>query len=337
MGVLISGSMGEAHHLDPTERARLIREARNALDAAGLQDAPIIAGTSAGSTRETHELTRQAAEAGADYAIVIASGYFAGQLSIDALKQFWLEVADRSPIPVIIYNFPASAGGIDLDSDAIEDLALRGPNFCGVKLTCGNVGKLTRLAAVVSVPSFEEKAPRRDRDAPFLVLGGFADFLLPSTFVRGHGAITGLGNVAPSAVVKLFQLSVEALSNPSVLPEAQKLQDLVARGDRAIAVTGIAGTKYLAQRLFGYPAGADAPRRPLIPLTPKQKENLWQHPDVQALIACEKQLAQSHPASNISGPQLNGVPSGKKDQLETAPLYSQPLLVPAGIPAMAVE
>lgn len=68
--------MGEAHHLSHAERKTLITTARKVLDAAGLERVPIIAGTGAGSTRETIELSRQAAEAGADVAIVIASGYF---------------------------------------------------------------------------------------------------------------------------------------------------------------------------------------------------------------------------------------------------------------------
>ena len=98
--------MGEAIHLSHSERVKLIQVARKVLDNACLTHVPIIAGTGAGSTRETVELTLQAADAGADYAIVIASGYFAGTLVNDrkALTAFWTEVADRSVIPVIIYN-----------------------------------------------------------------------------------------------------------------------------------------------------------------------------------------------------------------------------------------
>lgn len=106
VGPLISGSMGEAHHLTHSERSTLIRAARHALDVAGLTEVPIIAGTGAGSTRETVELCLEASEAGADAAIVIISGYFAGALAgnKNALKAFWIEVSQKSPIPVIIYN-----------------------------------------------------------------------------------------------------------------------------------------------------------------------------------------------------------------------------------------
>ena len=98
--------MGEAHHMSHSERVELIKGARKALDDAGFTDLHVIAGTGAGSTRETIQVTQEAAEAGADYAIVIASGYFAGALANNrpALKAFFGEVAEKSPIPVIIYN-----------------------------------------------------------------------------------------------------------------------------------------------------------------------------------------------------------------------------------------
>ena len=98
--------MGESTHLSHEERVALILTARAALDAAGLESMPVIAGTGAGSTRETIELCRQAGKAGADYAMVIISGYFAGALAGNrkALKDFWVDVSENSPIPILIYN-----------------------------------------------------------------------------------------------------------------------------------------------------------------------------------------------------------------------------------------
>lgn len=101
---LIAGSMGEAIHLTHEERNTLIRTARKALDAAGFADLPIIAGTGTGSTRETIQLCHEAAEAGADFVIVITSGYFAGALTRDALRAYFVEVSEKSPLPVIVYN-----------------------------------------------------------------------------------------------------------------------------------------------------------------------------------------------------------------------------------------
>lgn len=150
---VIAGSMGEAIHLSHTERATLIKTARSALDSTGLANVPIIAGIGAGSTRETVELAHEAAAAGADYGMAIISGYFAGALAGDkqALKGYWQEISEKSPIPVLIYNCeqhrllalvqfqflsdPAASGGINLDSDIITELAIQCPNLAGVKLT----------------------------------------------------------------------------------------------------------------------------------------------------------------------------------------------------------
>ncbi|KXN86901.1 putative 4-hydroxy-2-oxoglutarate aldolase, mitochondrial [Leucoagaricus sp. SymC.cos] len=287
---VIVGSMGEATHLSHAERVTLIQSARKALDGAGLTEMPIIAGTGAGSTRETIELTKEAAAAGADYVLVIVSGYFAGVLAgnRDALKAFWVEVSEKSPVPVMIYNYPGASGGIDLDSDLITDLAKECPNICGVKLTCGDVGKLTRIADDVSQPSFSTELSRRNATASFLVLGGFTDFLTPSTFANAHGAITGLANVAPHAIVKLFQLSQEARRDLSVLPEAQRMQGIVARADYTIAKASIAGTKSLLEHLYGY---GGVPRRPLPPISDAAAQTLWEHRHTQDLVRLERELS----------------------------------------------
>lgn len=286
---VIAGSMGEAIHLSRTERVMLIQTARKALNNVGLHTMPIIAGTGGGSTRETLELTKEAAAAGADYVLVIASGYFAGALAGDreALKTFWVEVSEKSPVPVMIYNFPGASGGIDLDSDLITDLAKECPNICGVKLTCGNVGKLTRIADVISQASFATDYPRRNAHAPFMVLGGFIDFLIPSTFANGNGAITGLANIAPHSIFRLFQLTEAARKDLSLLPEAQRLQGIIARGDHTIAKAGVAGSKYLIERVYGY---GGLPRRPLLPVPPATAKALWEHSHVQDLVKLEWEL-----------------------------------------------
>ena len=100
--------MGEGHHLTHVERRTLIQTARRTLDDAGYTNVPIVAGTGTGSTRETIELCHEAADAGADFAIVIMSGYFAGAITRKAIRAYFTEVAEKSPLPVIIYNCKSS-------------------------------------------------------------------------------------------------------------------------------------------------------------------------------------------------------------------------------------
>lgn len=108
---LLSGSMGEAHHLTNDERATLIRSARRALDDSELEHVPIISGVGSGSTRSVVQLGKEAAEAGADATIAILSGYYAASLASDrkALAAFWTEISEKSPIPVVIYNCESCA------------------------------------------------------------------------------------------------------------------------------------------------------------------------------------------------------------------------------------
>src|SRR6266404_7084965 len=75
---LVAGTMGEGIHLAHGERASLVLAVRNALDAEGFFDVPIIVGTGGGSTRETVVLCKEVAVSGADAVIVITPGYFSG-------------------------------------------------------------------------------------------------------------------------------------------------------------------------------------------------------------------------------------------------------------------
>jgi 4-hydroxy-2-oxoglutarate aldolase len=105
---VLSGSMGEAIHLSHDERTILIRTCRRTLDDIGLTNVPIVAGVGAGSTRETIQLADEAAEAGADFVMVIPPGCYVGALCANnkiALKKFFIEVSAASRVPVVLYNF----------------------------------------------------------------------------------------------------------------------------------------------------------------------------------------------------------------------------------------
>lgn len=175
-----------------------------------------------------------------------------------------------------------------------------------MSISCGDVGKLTRIAATVSDAAFSLLHPRTNKNAPFLVLGGFTDFILPSAYSNGHGAITGLANVAPVrvqlltefflanprclkyAIVKLFELSEASKADPSILRDAQRLQGIIGRADATIAKASISGTKYLLQKLYGY---GGHPRRPLPPVEPAVAEALWEHPHTQDLVNLEHEFS----------------------------------------------
>ncbi|KAJ5546798.1 hypothetical protein N7494_004383 [Penicillium frequentans] len=101
---VVSGSMGEAIHLNREEKKTIIRLARVALDEMSLHGIPIVAGAGGASTRESIQLCKDAAEAGADYVMVIPPGYYAGALLADttAIKKFFVDIAEASPLPVSV-------------------------------------------------------------------------------------------------------------------------------------------------------------------------------------------------------------------------------------------
>jgi len=269
MGITLLGTNGEASHLGDDERVAAIKATREALDEAGFKDNAILVGTGTGSARETIKLTNQAYDAGADYSIVIFPGYFAFAMGKNraALKEYFIQVLDNSKLPIMIYNFPGAASGIDLDSDFIIELSEH-PNCFGTKLTCAGIGKGTRIAAHVQTKEYLSR-----HGGPFAVLPGFTDYLLPA-IVSGHtGCITGTGNVIPKTIVKLYNLSAKFAETGDLeaFKEAQKLQQIVSRADWCIIKAGIGGTKYaldahVEKGLGGYtrspvPAADDAVKK----------------------------------------------------------------------------
>ena len=247
-GIATQGSNGEAVHLTHEERKQVTRATRMALNDAGYHSLPIIVGCGSQSTRETIEFCHEALNSGGDYALVLPPSYYKPLHKSETLIEFFQDVADSSPIPIIIYNYPAAVAGIDLSSDTINELS-KHPNIVGCKLTCGNTGKLARIAAAT------DAATPSDVGSGFMCMGGSADFTLQTLIVGGSGVICGIGNVAPKACVKVLELFAEGR-----LAEAKKLQAIVARGDWAAIVGGIVGTKSALDTYFGYGGVA---RRPL--------------------------------------------------------------------------
>lgn len=257
-GLTTQGSNGEAVHLSHAERKLVTQTTRKALNDAGFQSLPLIVGCGAQSTRETIELCREALASGGDYALVLPPSYYKPMHKSDTITEFFQDVADSSPIPILIYNYPAAVSGIDLSSDIINELS-KHPNIVGCKLTCGNTGKLARIAAAT------DAATLSDPGSGFMCMGGSADFTLQTLIVGGSGVICGIGNVAPKACVKVVELYAQGK-----LAEARKLQAVVARGDWAAISGGIVGTKSALESYFGYGGSA---RKPLPRPTKQQVEN----------------------------------------------------------------
>ncbi|PPQ71450.1 hypothetical protein CVT24_011962 [Panaeolus cyanescens] len=266
-GILVQGSNGEAQHLSHEERKHAIALTRQTLDENGFQNVVVIAGTGAQSTRETKKLCVDAKEAGATHALVLTPSTWVPQMTQENILRFHTEVAEGSPIPTMIYNFPTVTAGQDLDSDIIAKLAQH-PNIVGTKLSCGNIGKIQRVAS---------RFPVED----FAVFPGRSDAFWAGLNAGGAGVIAALVNLVPKLHVKLYKLYQDGK-----FEEAKQLSAELGHGDWAASkVGGIGGLKAVISKNFGY--GKPIVRGPLKAIS---VDSLVQHPyypQIEKLLALE--------------------------------------------------
>lgn len=265
-GIVTHGSNGEAVHLDHNERQVITKATKTAYDNLGLRNAPLIVGCGAQSTRETIQLCREAQASGGTHAMILPPSYYGGLVTMDLIMEHFRIVADASPIPILIYNFPAPCGGLDLSSDVILKLA-KHPNIVGAKLTCGNTGKLSRIVAGTEGTGFR-------------VFGGSADFTIQTLSVGGHGVIAGTANLTPLAIGRLIDYYRDGDHR-----QARALQMHVAQGDWAAIKGGFVSVKAALQHYYGY---GGLPRRPCVVLEGKALRE--QMAEFEDLIQVEKEL-----------------------------------------------
>lgn len=245
-GLIVLGSNAEAFLLTPSERRTLISNARAAIG----PSFPLMAGVSGNSTKQVLENIKEAVEAGADYGLLLPASYFGKATTPSVIERFYTEVAEKSELPIVIYNFPGVCNGVDLDSDMIAKLAKKLPGkIVGVKLTCGSVAKVMRLAAVLPKSEFAN-------------FGGQSDFLIGGLASGSSGCICAFGNVMPKSIVKIYNLYQEGK-----VEEAMQLHQKAALAEQSIK-SGIAATKYAASLHTAKAAGIANAEQLLKPRTP---------------------------------------------------------------------
>jgi len=255
VGIIVMGSNGEAVHLSTEEKVFITRETRAALDEAGFSHIPVIVGASENSIRGTVELCKRLYEAGGEYTLLVPPSYYRTAIDEAAIYEYFTAVADGSPLPVIIYNYPGAVAGIDMDSDLLIRLA-KHPNIVGTKFTCGNTGKLTRVALATNAVTAKEKG------SGYMAFGGMADFTAQTAASGGSGIIAGGANVLPKTCVKVWNLWAEGKYD-----EAITMQKLLSKGDWVLTKTAIPGTKSAIESFYGY---GGYPRQPLKRLSQEQ-------------------------------------------------------------------
>jgi 4-hydroxy-2-oxoglutarate aldolase len=139
-GIVVLGSTGEAIMLSDEERRLALKTAREACAAHKV----LIAGTGAESAIETLHLTEYAAELGYDVALIRTPFFYRSQMQPPNMLAFYRAVADRSPLPVMIYSVPPFTN-YDMPVELVTELSQH-PNIIGIKESSGDVEKIRRMA-----------------------------------------------------------------------------------------------------------------------------------------------------------------------------------------------
>ncbi len=237
-GVVVLGSNGENVFLSEKEKIEVVHTVIKSAS----KDMKIIAGTGCESTRETINLTNEMAEIGAHAALIVTPSYYGNKMNDEALINYYSAVAEKSEIPIMLYNVPKFTG-VNI-SESVVSILSKHPNIVGIKDSSGNVNQLGQYLNCV--------------DSDFNVLVGTAGALLGALTLGCKGGILALANIVPEKCVEIYQLVEEGK-----IKEARDLQLRMIPVNYAItAQYGISGLKY-AMDLLGYKGGEV--RSPLLP------------------------------------------------------------------------
>ncbi|MGC2402754.1 MAG: dihydrodipicolinate synthase family protein [Acidobacteriaceae bacterium] len=299
-GMVLLGSTGEAVMLSDDESREALRVARSVT----APEKVLLAGVGRESVIETLRLADFAAEQAYDAVLVRTPHFYRKQLRNREMLTYYQAVADRSPLPVLLYSVP-SCTAYDLPIEVVADLAMH-PNIIGMKDSSGNVERIAELVNVTR--------PARARTVPVTtVFAAVTSRMLAqrpgnttATFVTADELVSGgaaLAVAPPQPPLKTrtrevgFQIlagsaqtlypSLEAGATGGVLalatfaPQAcceiytawaekdaklatEKQQRVAPAGIEIAGKMGIPGVKY-ALDVNGYYGGR--PRMPLLPLT----------------------------------------------------------------------
>ncbi|RQW06544.1 MAG: dihydrodipicolinate synthase family protein, partial [Calditrichaeota bacterium] len=235
-GYVVLGSNGENVMLSESDCLHMVETAIKYVP----DDRCIIIGAGSESTQMTIEFIKQVHRIGGDAALVISPHYYRDQMKPAVLEHYFLEVAEKSPMPVIIYNVPKFTG-LEVSVEVISRVGSH-PNIIGMKDSSGNI---TYQQSILHL-GLEN----------FHLLTGTANTLMPSLIMGAAGGILALANIAPQICLNIYQWIKQ-----QKFEEARQLQlQIIRLNQLTTGIYGIGGLKYAMDQI-GFFGGN--PRRPL--------------------------------------------------------------------------
>ncbi len=229
-GYVALGSTGERVHLEERECLEVIEAAR-----ASVPDSmAFIVGAGQQSTHATINEARSFAQAGADALLVITPHFYRAAMSQEKLIKHYLEVADASPAPLVLYSMPELTG-IALAPETVARLSEH-QNIIGIKDSSGDAINFAETLRLV---------PEN-----FAVLTGNGALLYAALSAGARGAILAVGCIAFAECLEIYH-ALQAAEHSRARALQQKLTPLA----RAVTVRyGIGGLK-AALEIIGYTGG----------------------------------------------------------------------------------
>ncbi|MBE6509516.1 MAG: 4-hydroxy-tetrahydrodipicolinate synthase [Methanobrevibacter sp.] len=210
-----------------------------------------VAGTGSNSTSEAISLTKFAADAGADSALLITPYYNKPQQH--ALVEHYGDVAEACDIPIIAYNVPSRTGSNIEVETAVELAKIDGVD--AIKEASGSVDKVSDIYRALTHEGLEDD---------FNILSGEDSLTLPIMAVGGTGVISASANIDTRRMV----LMVDSILNDDYT-RAMELHYEMVELIRALFIESNPVPVKTAMNLMGLPSG---PLRK--PLCDMKEENL---------------------------------------------------------------
>ncbi|KAI8631005.1 aldolase [Xylariaceae sp. FL1651] len=215
-GFAIFGSTGEPIHVSNDERVKVISATRKALDEAGYTDYPLVAGVVSQLFEEVIDQLQKAKDAGAQWGVCLVPGYFAVATSQQGIIDWFTAVADKSPMPILIYDYPVVTNGIKVQPSTYEALA-KHPNIVGAKLAMTDISWHSQIS---SNPNIDY--------THFHPYTGLGQQMLAAVTLGAFGAFDVVGSFFPKSMVQLYKLSALEQPTPEQKKAARDLQYQVA-------------------------------------------------------------------------------------------------------------
>ena len=180
-GLVPCGTTGESPTLSHEEHKKIIEETIRIAD----KRVPVIAGTGSNNTLEAVEFTAHAENSGADAALIVTPYY--NKPTQSGMFEHFKKIADKTNIPIIIYNIPGRS---------IVDMTIE---------TMIELSKIEKIIGVKDATNdlFRPLLTRKKMQNDFCYLSGEDGTALAYLVQGGHGCISVTANVAPKLCSEL--------------------------------------------------------------------------------------------------------------------------------------